>query len=402
MSSSAADSAGPSPRSSTSPRQDVSAKLFLGGLSWDTSEEKLREHFEGYGELVEVVVMRDRMTGRPRGFGFVTFRNSESADTAVVDLHIVDGRQIDVKKSVPQEGKPKACKVFVGGLSPETTEGDLKSYFTKFGDIAEVQIMQDHMSGRSRGFGFITFEEDSSAEKVFEVGTMHEIAGKKVEVKAATPKGSGSLTARQQQQQPQLLPVPPLIPQQHSPMRGRSSVEYDPAMMRAFASGMPGPAGYPAYPIMYGYGGRPTQMMAPGGQGSYDTPAAASLSQFPGMQHGHYMMMPPPSGMGPAYTPAGYSYQQQQSYTTAGGGGGMPYTPPSSQDRMQQQHHFSSPGMYPLPGSPSSPYRTSISSGGGGEPRSKSSASRTKVDSASSLDAHAQVERQFKRMGLDR
>lgn len=264
--------------------------------------------------------------------------------------------------------------------------------------------MQDHMSGRSRGFGFITFDEDSSAERVFEVGTMHEIGGKKVEVKAATPKGSGSLAARQQQQH--LLPIPPLLPQQQSPMRGRSSAEYDPAMMRAFGSGMPGPAGYPAYPIMYGYGGRPPQMMPPGGQGSYNNTAATSLSQFPGMQHGHYMMMPSPSGMGPPYTPTGYSYQQQQSYTSGGGGGGgggMPYTPPSPQGIMQHQHQFSSPGMYPSSGSPSPPYRASLSSGGGGEvPRSKSSASRTKVDSASSLDAHAQIERQFKRMGLDR
>lgn len=103
--------------------------------------------------------MRDRMTGRPRGFGFVTYRSPESAEKAVVDLHVVDGRQasvftvqlanalspvgialthqilkfplqIDVKKSVPQEGKPKACKVFVGGLSPETSEGNLdKTHF---------------------------------------------------------------------------------------------------------------------------------------------------------------------------------------------------------------------------------------------------------------------------------
>jgi RNA recognition motif. (a.k.a. RRM, RBD, or RNP domain) len=306
----------------------------------------------------------------------------------------------------------------------------LKSYFSKFGDIAEVQIMQDHMSGRSRGFGFVTFEEDSSADRVFEEGTMHEIGGKKVEVKAATPKGSGSVAARQQQQDQHQHQASLQLPQQHSPlhpMRGRSSAEYDPAMMRAFASGMPGPAGYPAYPVMYGYGGRPTMMPPPGSHvGSYNTSAAASLTQYPTMQHGHYMMMPPPSAMGPTYTPAGYTYQQQ-SYTTppggggAGGGhgggnitmqpggGGMPYTPPSPQG-MLQQLPFNSPGIYPSSSSPSTspPYQRSsqtVMSQRGGEvppPRSKSSASRTKVDSASSLDAHAQVERQMKRMGLDR
>jgi hypothetical protein len=276
--------------------------------------------------------------------------------------------------------------------------------------------MQDHMSGRSRGFGFVTFEEDSSAEKVFEVGTMHEIGEKQVEVKAATPKGSGSLAARQQQhgqQQQQQLVSPLLSPQQQSPMRGRSSAEYDPAMMRAFASGMPGPAGYPAYPIMYGYGGRPT-LMAPG---SYTAAsgAAASLSQYPGMHPGHYMMMSPPSGMAPGYSPAGYSYQQQQSYTPAGGGSGggagysssgMPYSPSSPQVVLPQQQHFASSGMYPSSSSPSPPYQPSVSASGRGGgrdvQRSKSSASRTKVDSASSLDAHAHVERQFKRMGLDR
>ena len=275
--------------------------------------------------------------------------------------------------------------------------------------------MQDHMSGRSRGFGFVTFEEDDSAEKVFESGTMHEVNGKKVEVKAATPKGSGSLAARQQEQQPPQQHIP-MLPQQQSPlqpMRGRTSAEYDPAMMRAFASGMPGPTGYPAYPVMYGYGGpggRAPTMMAPQG-GGYTT-TAGSISQYPGMQHGHYMMMPPPAGMGPSYSPAGYSYQQQSGYPGVGGGGGhissggaMPYTPPSPQG-MLPQAHFSSPGMYPSSPSPSPPYRSSVIGGNGGGSRGggevQRSKSRTKVDSASSLDAHAQVERQFKRMGLDR
>jgi hypothetical protein len=69
------------------------------------------------------VVMRDRTTLRPRGFGFVTYEDPDVADVVVADIHIIDGRQIDAKKSVPQEAKPKARKVFVGGLSPETTEG---------------------------------------------------------------------------------------------------------------------------------------------------------------------------------------------------------------------------------------------------------------------------------------
>lgn len=48
-------------------------KLFIGEISWETSEEKLREYFSKYGEVVQIVIMTDKMTGRPRGFGFVVF-----------------------------------------------------------------------------------------------------------------------------------------------------------------------------------------------------------------------------------------------------------------------------------------------------------------------------------------
>ena len=55
-------------------------KLFIGGISWETTEEKLKEYFENYGDVVQTVVMRDKTTGRPKGFGFVVF-----ADPSILD-----------------------------------------------------------------------------------------------------------------------------------------------------------------------------------------------------------------------------------------------------------------------------------------------------------------------------
>lgn len=175
------------------------AKLFLGGLSWDTTDEKLKEYFSKYGAVDDVVVMRDRVTKRPRGFGFITFSDAAAAQAACAETHTIDGRQIDAKPSVPHgEGSqpPRSKKIFVGGLAPETDDAQLKSHFEQYGVVMEALVMVDHNSGRSRGFGFVTFDDEDSVAKVFTAGSMHELGGKQVEVKSATPKGSGPQAGR--------------------------------------------------------------------------------------------------------------------------------------------------------------------------------------------------------------
>ncbi|CAK0784243.1 hypothetical protein CVIRNUC_007447 [Coccomyxa viridis] len=185
------------PSSTGTEQTDDGIKLFLGGLSWSLSEDQVREYFETkYGRVKEVVIMRDKYTSRPRGFGFLTLSDEEAATQICQDTHTLDGRQIDAKRSLPQSQKPKLRKLFVGGLAPETTEDDFREYFGQFGEITEAQIMQDHTSGRSRGFGFITYDEEGAIEKVFAQGRMHELAGKSVEVKRATPKGTGPSLGR--------------------------------------------------------------------------------------------------------------------------------------------------------------------------------------------------------------
>ncbi|MBJ95924.1 MAG: RNA-binding protein [Rickettsiales bacterium] len=81
-------------------------KLFVGGLAWATSDDSLRAHFEAFGEVTDAKVITDRDTGRSRGFGFVTFAESDSAATAQSELHgtELDGRSIRVDQATERGG----------------------------------------------------------------------------------------------------------------------------------------------------------------------------------------------------------------------------------------------------------------------------------------------------------
>ena len=69
-------------------------KLFVGGISWETDEDRLREYFGRFGEVTEAVIMRDRSTGRARGFGFVVFADAAVAERVTMDKHMIDGRMV--------------------------------------------------------------------------------------------------------------------------------------------------------------------------------------------------------------------------------------------------------------------------------------------------------------------
>ncbi|KAK9822658.1 hypothetical protein WJX81_005123 [Elliptochloris bilobata] len=150
------------------PAEHSGRRLFLGGLPWDVKKEDLLTHFGQYGEVEEAVVITERGTDRPRGFGFVTFKHEEDALRVCRLEHILGRehpRKVDVKKSVPQEHKPRSKKVFVGGLATSTTPEMLQEYFGQFGTVTDAQIMLDHQTKRSRGFGFITFADEAGAQQ---------------------------------------------------------------------------------------------------------------------------------------------------------------------------------------------------------------------------------------------
>ncbi|KAG1330172.1 putative heterogeneous nuclear ribonucleoprotein 1 [Cocos nucifera] len=159
-------------------------------------EETFTKHFEKYGEITDSVIMKDKHTHMPRGFGFVTFADPCVIDKVLEDEHAIDGRTVEVKRTVPREEMPskaglKTKKIFVGGIPPSLTEDELKEHFASYGEVVEHQIMLDHSTGRSRGFGFVTFENEEAVEKIILEGRMHDLGGKQVEIKRAEPKKAG-------------------------------------------------------------------------------------------------------------------------------------------------------------------------------------------------------------------
>ncbi|WFD37612.1 uncharacterized protein MJAP1_000559 [Malassezia japonica] len=74
------------------------AKVYVGNLSWNTTDDGLAHAFSPYGQLTDYIVMKDRDTGRSRGFGFVTFMTQQEADAAIAALNEqeLDGRRIRV------------------------------------------------------------------------------------------------------------------------------------------------------------------------------------------------------------------------------------------------------------------------------------------------------------------
>jgi len=162
--------------------------MFVGGLNWDTTDESLRQYFEQFGEVDACTIMRDA-GGRSRGFAFLTFRDPAAVNAVMVREHHLDGKIIDPKRAIPRLEHQKTQKLFIGGLAPSVTSESMREFFSQFGTVIDSTVMVDRESGRSKGFGFVTFEDGQGAEKLVGQGILA-IDGKPIEVKLAQPRGA--------------------------------------------------------------------------------------------------------------------------------------------------------------------------------------------------------------------
>ncbi|KAL8240006.1 hypothetical protein R6Q59_000115 [Mikania micrantha] len=87
-------------------------KVFVGGLAWETPKDSMRDHFEKYGDILEAVIISDKITGRSKGYGFVTFKEPESAKKACEDpTPVINGRRANCNLASLGARRPRTLTV---------------------------------------------------------------------------------------------------------------------------------------------------------------------------------------------------------------------------------------------------------------------------------------------------
>ncbi|MFS8033307.1 putative RNA recognition motif domain, nucleotide-binding alpha-beta plait domain superfamily [Helianthus anomalus] len=165
-------------------------KLVVLGIPWDVDTDGLKDYMRKFGELEDCIVMKERSSGRSRGFGYVTFAEVEDAKAALSAEHFLGNRALEVKIATPKEemrsSSKKITRIFVARIPLSVTEAAFRSHFEKYGEILDLYMPKDPSTKGHRGIGFITFANADSVDDL--MSETHELGGSDVVVDRATPK----------------------------------------------------------------------------------------------------------------------------------------------------------------------------------------------------------------------
>ncbi|XP_047086880.1 RNA-binding protein CP29B, chloroplastic-like [Lolium rigidum] len=199
-------------------------RVFVGNLPFSVDSAQLAGLFEQAGSVEMVEVIYDKLTGRSRGFGFVTMSTVEEVEDAVEQLngYVLDGRTLKVNSGPPpprDQSSPRGFReqsggfreqsggfrqqsggfrqqssrgpsggdnrVYVGNLSWNVDDAALQNLFSKQGSVLAARVIYDRESGRSRGFGFVSYGSSDEVERAVSNLDGADLDGRQIRVTVA-------------------------------------------------------------------------------------------------------------------------------------------------------------------------------------------------------------------------
>ncbi|KAJ9541708.1 hypothetical protein OSB04_028214 [Centaurea solstitialis] len=176
-------------------KSSVNTKLYFGNLPYLCDSAQLAGIIQDYGSPELVEVLYNRETGKSRGFAFVTMSSIEDCKAVIENL---DGREYGgrtLRVNFSDKPKPKEplypeteYKLFVGNLSWSVTSESLTEMFNSHGNVVGARVLYDGETGRSRGYGFVSYSTKSEMETALKVLDGAELEGRSMRVSLAEGK----------------------------------------------------------------------------------------------------------------------------------------------------------------------------------------------------------------------
>ena len=163
-------------------------KIFVGGLTVQTTEQELEDYFSTFGSVTQVAVIKNKQTGLSKCYAFVHTNEVRTYQRIISSKHNLNGRVIDCKDGFNKDENPALFeklnnkKIFVGGLSPNTQDKHLAEYFSKYGPVFKAYVIIDPKTRRSKRFGFIIMEDEAAVGKAMSVSN-HVVNGSAINCK---------------------------------------------------------------------------------------------------------------------------------------------------------------------------------------------------------------------------
>ncbi|ODQ81471.1 hypothetical protein BABINDRAFT_159755 [Babjeviella inositovora NRRL Y-12698] len=181
-----------SPANAIEGGREVSNKiLYVGGLHKSVTEDMLRDLFSVAGAVQSIKILFDK--NRPGfNYAFIEYDNTQAAEMAFQTLNgrVINNSEIKINWAFQsqQVKSSEAFNLFVGDLSPEVDDDLLNKTFSKFGNLIQAHVMWDMQTGRSRGYGFVSFSESGDAEAALQTMQGEWISGRAIRLNWASHK----------------------------------------------------------------------------------------------------------------------------------------------------------------------------------------------------------------------